>query len=296
MPSKNKPSSLRPDNKRREVQDERNDRRKKKRRADEETGGEEQQVEFDFCDPADGDFHIIKALVSKLDDGNDFDSSAMSDLIISDAQISSSIRCDADCIGFAALLPLSVFKDSVPLKQLTAYWRKRAKGTDCEDKLGAVLESDDAAVMTSERVVNAPAELATPLIAGIVGEQQQCIDSGDAELLPHGNVKHVLHCALAYIDSGAAPSELGAVPVTSGHAKKTEGSAGEVVFVRPEDEFMHARAKWSCQWEVPQAGRYSEHSKRVRVLMALTPAGLKKALADMAQTFNHDLAQHGIDV
>lgn len=75
-----------------------------------------------------------------------------------------------------------------------------------------------------------------------------------------------------------------------------QGAAGDVVFMRPEDEFMHSRAKWSCQWEVPQAGRYSEHSKRVRVLMGLTMAGVKKALVDMASMFNHDLAQHEIQV
>lgn len=138
------------------------------------------------------------------------------------AQVSSVIRCNADCIGVAALLPVSVFKDSVPLKQLTAYWRKQAKGSDSEAKLCAALDSSDAAILISERVVNAPAELATPLVAGIVREQQQCAASGDRELLPYGNAKQVLHCALAYIDSGTAPSDLGAVPVTSGHSSKTE--------------------------------------------------------------------------
>lgn len=138
------------------------------------------------------------------------------------AQISSCIRCDADCIGIAALLPLSVFNDSVPLKQLTAYWRKHAKGSESEGKLGAALEGKDVAVLVSERVVNAPAELATPLVAGIVRDQQQCFASGDCDLLPHGNVKHVIHCALAYIDSGTAPNELGAVPVTAGSSSKPE--------------------------------------------------------------------------
>lgn len=138
------------------------------------------------------------------------------------AQISSVIRCDADCIGVAALLPVSVFKDSVPLKQLTAYWLKKAKGSDSEGKVVAALDSSDAAILISERVVNAPAELATPLVAGIVREQQQCAASGDTDLLPHGNAKHVIHCALAYIDSGTAPNDLGAVPVTSGHSSRTE--------------------------------------------------------------------------
>lgn len=75
-----------------------------------------------------------------------------------------------------------------------------------------------------------------------------------------------------------------------------QGAAGDVVFMRPEDEFMHACSKWSCQWEVAQSGRYSEHSKRVRVLMGLTTAGVKKALVDMASMFNHDLTQHEVDV
>lgn len=48
--------------------------------------GEEQQVDFDFCDPAEEDFHIIKALVHKMVDGKDFDSSVLSDLIISDVR------------------------------------------------------------------------------------------------------------------------------------------------------------------------------------------------------------------
>lgn len=41
-------------------------------------------MEFDFCDPKEEDFHIIKALVHKMLDGKDFDSSVLSDLIISD--------------------------------------------------------------------------------------------------------------------------------------------------------------------------------------------------------------------
>lgn len=53
--------------------------------------GEEQQVDFDFCDPSEEDFHIIKALVHKMADGKDFDSSVLSDQIISDVR--TTLRC-----------------------------------------------------------------------------------------------------------------------------------------------------------------------------------------------------------
>jgi BCCIP len=40
------------------------------------------RVDFDFDDPAEPDFHIIKALCQKLRDGGDFDSSTFADAII----------------------------------------------------------------------------------------------------------------------------------------------------------------------------------------------------------------------
>lgn len=73
-----------------------------------------------------------------------------------------------------------------------------------------------------------------------------------------------------------------------------QGTAGDVVFTRPEDEFLHSRAKWSHQWNMPEAGQYSKHSKRLRILMAIPKKGFNQALKDMAAMFHHDLAQHGV--
>jgi hypothetical protein len=73
-----------------------------------------------------------------------------------------------------------------------------------------------------------------------------------------------------------------------------QGVAGELVFTRPEDEFLHATAKWSFQWDRPEAGRYSQHSRRVRVLMAVSKKAFKQALQEMAAVFQHDLSQHGL--
>jgi hypothetical protein len=241
---------------------------------------EEQQVDFDFCDPSESDFHIVKALVQRMLDGADFDSSAFTDLfidqvrssclVVSDlnidcasrathfevlpsgvqAQISTSLRCGDDCVGLAALLPLSLFSKVPCIQQILTHWRKHADHPDRLESLLATSQTQpqtannststaatgketkarkdtskdctasDVSLFVSERVLNAPPELATPLLAGLVGEMRTCAASDDAELQAHGRVGTVVHCALAYLDSGAAPSALGAVPVTTGDEQR----------------------------------------------------------------------------
>lgn len=80
----------------------------------------------------------------------------------------------------------------------------------------------------------------------------------------------------------------------SGKGFCVQGTAGDVVFMRPEDEFLHSQATWSHQWNMPEAGQYSKHSKRIRVLMAIPKKGFNQALKDMAAMFQHDLEQHGL--
>ena len=42
----------------------------------------EEQVEFDFGDPSEPDFHIIKSLLQRFLDADELDSSALADMII----------------------------------------------------------------------------------------------------------------------------------------------------------------------------------------------------------------------
>ena len=49
---------------------------------DESLGQGATSVDFDFDDPAESDFHIVKTLVQQSLDGADFDSSGLADVLI----------------------------------------------------------------------------------------------------------------------------------------------------------------------------------------------------------------------
>lgn len=51
-------------------------------------------MEFDFGDPSESDFHIIKSLVQRYLDAEDLDSSALADLIIDEVR---SCECSPFC-------------------------------------------------------------------------------------------------------------------------------------------------------------------------------------------------------
>jgi BCCIP len=126
------------------------------------------------------------------------------------------IRCAGDCIGVAAVLPLSVFRDKLPLQQALQFWKKRLQGSEeVQDKLVAALESSKTAILLSERVLNAPPELAPPLVAGLVSEIKALAAEKTAPERVHARFDLLLHCATAYVDSGAGAHDLGAVPLST---------------------------------------------------------------------------------
>lgn len=132
------------------------------------------------------------------------------------AQVSSVIRCADDCIGVAAVLPLSVFRDKLPVEQVLKFWQKRAKGSkEVQQDLAAALEGSKTAILLSERVLNAPPELAAPLVAGLASEIKALSAEKAAPERVHARFDLLLHCATAYVDSGAGAHDLGAVPLST---------------------------------------------------------------------------------
>ena len=144
------------------------------------------------------------------------------------AQVSSVIRCADDCIGVAAVLPLSVFRDKLPSQQAMQFWRKRVQGSkEVQQDLTALLEGSKTAVLVSERVLNAPPELAVPLVAGLASEIKALAAEKTAPERVHAHFDMLLHCATAYVDSGAGAHDLGAVPVsTAGVASVRRANCG----------------------------------------------------------------------
>jgi hypothetical protein len=130
--------------------------------------------------------------------------------------VSSVIRCAEDCIGVAAVLPLSVFRDQLPVQQALKVWKKRLQGSkDRQSDLAVAVESSKTAILVSERVLNSPPELATPLVAGLASEIKALAAEKSAPERVHAHFDLLLHCATAYVDSGSGAHDLGAVPVSA---------------------------------------------------------------------------------
>jgi hypothetical protein len=87
-------------------------------------------------------------------------------------------------------------------------------------------------------------------------------------------------------------SELTGASVQKAKAGGSGGGDGELVFLRPEEEHLHAHASWSCMWRVPGAGEFRRQARAVRVLMLVPVEAAHVALQGVAAAFSHDLAQH----
>lgn len=257
----------------------------------------EQQVDFDFCDPEESDFHIIKAMVHRYLDGAEFDSSELADNLIEKVQVSSCLRSGDECIGVAAILPMQHFKALKSMQQALAHWRSKAS-KDARAALKAAMADEHCGVLLSERVLNAPPQLAPPLMASLQRDLEACKGHSDDELHVYGALKHLLLCARAYEDTGVAAHHAGAVTVsdraTASKQAASQSATGEMVFVRPEDECMYKYAEWSCSWAVPTTGDFEQNVKSMRVLMLVSTANMRKSIKDLAKLFDHDIRQHGL--
>jgi hypothetical protein len=69
---------------------------------------------------------------------------------------------------------------------------------------------------------------------------------------------------------------------------------GELVFLKAEDESLAEAATWTCSWEVPQEVAFKNPVGIHKVLMCVRRTKLLQAMHRVAETFQHDVAQHGL--
>jgi hypothetical protein len=73
-----------------------------------------------------------------------------------------------------------------------------------------------------------------------------------------------------------------------------EDARGELVFLKAEDEALHARCSWACSWAVPQDGRFESQVAMRRVLFCVDRKRIGAAVKVVAALFDHDLQQHAL--
>ena len=91
--------------------------------SDSEGGMESLNVEFEFFDPAEKDFHGLKLLFSQLWEKNSVDLSSLADLVIRLGSLGSCIKVDGNDDPYAvlALINLAEHKNEQCVKQIVGY-------------------------------------------------------------------------------------------------------------------------------------------------------------------------------
>ncbi|KAJ3410966.1 Mss4p nuclear export [Chytridiales sp. JEL 0842] len=138
---------------------------------------EKVEVDFDFFDPSEIDFHGIKMLLRQLfmNDSEMFDLSAITDSIIVSKNYGSVVKSDdssSDPLALMTVVPLT----SDPFKPLAEYiLQKSSKHTAHERFEKAMKNGKDVVFLINERLINMPAEIVPPMFKMLVEELEYAI-------------------------------------------------------------------------------------------------------------------------
>ncbi|KAL3161071.1 hypothetical protein ABBQ38_009454 [Trebouxia sp. C0009 RCD-2024] len=175
-------------------------------------GKSEVDVDFEFFDPQEVDFHGLKALLQTYLDGSTFNCSELVDTVI-----------------------------------------KQTWG------------DAHAGLLVSERLVNAPPQLAPPLNQALFDEIEWAQDDEPTQEL-RDSFKLNLYILVSRVFTD--PSAPGAVPKKKQKAGKAQEAV--IVYARPEDEYYHKHCSWSYRFPVTSREVEEDELQPLRMVVGIT--------------------------
>ncbi|KAI9139945.1 p21-C-terminal region-binding protein-domain-containing protein [Paraphysoderma sedebokerense] len=143
-------------------------------------------VDFDFFDPAEIDYHGIKRLLTELfaGDAASFDLVDLTEMIISQSDIGSTVKVDgkdSDPYAFMTVINMDMKMDKTVIKQLKNYILEKSKSSDEAHKLLKDLlksESKKVGLIFNERLINMPWQISSPLYKMLQDELNDAAKNG----------------------------------------------------------------------------------------------------------------------
>ncbi|SPJ88867.1 Protein BCP1 [Fusarium torulosum] len=182
------------------------------------------------------DFHGTKTLLRQLFDvdANLFNMSALSDLILSQPTIGSTIKVDGkanDAYALLTVLNTAVHQDKEPMKDIIKYLVEKAQINSSLAPVADVLNSGKhVGLVFSERLINMPSELAPPLYSMLIDEVEAAVEDKE----PY-DFSHYLILSKTYQELESK------LDVENQKRKKAKEEAGMYYF-HMEDEVLHKHA------------------------------------------------------
>ncbi|KAF5675942.1 BCP1 [Fusarium heterosporum] len=202
------------------------------------------------------DFHGTKTLLRQLFDvdANLFNMSALSDLVLSQPTIGSTIKVDGkanDAYALLTVLNTAVHQDKEPMKDIIKYLVEKAQTNSSLAPVADVLNSGKhVGLIFSERLINMPSELAPPLYSMLIDEVEAAVEDKE----PY-DFSHYLILSKTYQELESK------LDVESQKRKKAKEEAGMYYF-HMEDEVLHKHAVAHGNFNYTKEDETAADSKR----------------------------------
>lgn len=218
------------------------------------------------------DFHGIKNLLRQLFDVDSqvFDLSALTDLILSQPTIGSTVKVDGDGTdpyAFLTILNMYEHREAPIMKKLTNYLIERSNSTASLSQLSSLLtSSSQVGLILTERLINLPPEIAPPMYAMLVDEIESAVDDKEPYEFTHYLIISKTYLELqSLLDQEDAPRQ---------KKNKAVRNAREVFYFHPEDEVLHRHAMAFGDYEYTNdEGDGKADSKRAFQELGIKPQG-----------------------
>lgn len=137
------------------------------------------------------DFHGTKSLLRQLFDvdANLFNMSALSDLILSQPTIGSTVKVDGkgtDAYAMLTALNTAVHKDTEPMNEILKYLVEKAQTNEALPAVAELIKAGNhVGLVFSERLINMPSEIAPPLYSMLIEEVEAAVEDKEPYEFSH---------------------------------------------------------------------------------------------------------------
>ncbi|KAJ1805868.1 Mss4p nuclear export, partial [Coemansia sp. RSA 2599] len=130
------------------------------------------EVDFEFFDPKEQDYHAIKRLLMGVfgDDSEDFDIGSLADLCLAQTAIGSTVKMDetGDPYAFLTVLGMQEHGQKEVVGQIRQYLLKKVPGSE-KPRLEKILAANVGLVL-NERIINMPPQIVPPMFRMLMEE------------------------------------------------------------------------------------------------------------------------------
>jgi protein BCP1 len=199
-----------------------------------------------------------------------FDLSALTDLILSQPTVGSTVKVDGedtDPYAFLTILNLHEHREQPAIKALTQYIIEKANSSPTLAPLAGLLSSSSqVGLVLAERLINVPSEISPPMYTMLIDEIEAAVEDKEPyEFTHYLIVSKTYREVVSTLDQEDAPK-----------SKKSKGGNGnkEIFYFHPEDEVLqkHALAYGSYEY-TKDLGEGAADSKRAFSDMGIKTQG-----------------------